>query len=151
LEQLEAANLFLIALDHRREWYRYHVLFAEALRLGLTVQEQIALHEKAANWFQAHEMDQFATHHARLVAEMSRKPAAARRQELANQSLVEPLSAREMEVLYLIATGLSNREIADRLVIATGTVKRHNNNIFGKLGVRSRTQAVARGRDLGLL
>jgi len=151
LEQLEAANLFLVALDHRREWYRYHVLFAEALRLGLTVQEQIALHDKAASWFQAHEMDQFATHHARLANEMSSKPAPARRQELANQSLIEPLSAREMEVLHLIATGLSNREIADRLVIATGTVKRHSNNIFGKLGVRSRTQAVARGRDLGLL
>jgi LuxR family maltose regulon positive regulatory protein len=96
-------------------------------------------------------MEQFATHHARLVNEMSSEPAPARRQELANQSLIEPLSAREMEVLHLIATGLSNREIADRLVIATGTVKRHSNNIFGKLGVRSRTQAVARGRDLGLL
>jgi LuxR family maltose regulon positive regulatory protein len=151
LEQLEAANLFLVALDHRREWYRYHVLFAEVLRLGLNVQEQIALHAKAASWFGAHGMDQFATHHARLMAEMSRKPARARRQEVANRSLIEPLSAREMEVLHLIATGLSNREIGDRLFIATGTVKRHSNNIFGKLGVRSRTQAVARGRDLGLL
>ena len=49
------------------------------------------------------------------------RPAPARHQELANQALIEPLSAREMEVLHLIATGLSNREIADRLVIATGT------------------------------
>ena len=151
LEQLEAANLFLVGVDHRREWYRYHVLFSEALRLGLTAQEQIALHEKAASWFQTHEMDQFATHHARLVAEMSRKPAPARRQAMANQSLVEPLSGREIEVLHLIAAGLSNREIADRLVIALGTVKRHINNIYGKLGVRSRTQAIAKGRELRLL
>jgi LuxR family maltose regulon positive regulatory protein len=151
LERLEAANLFLVGLDHRREWYRYHVLFSEALRLGLTVQEQIALHEKAASWFQAHDMDQFATHHARQVARTTRIPAPARRQAIANQSLLEPLSEREIEVLRLIAIGLSNREIAERLVIAPGTVKRHSNNIYGKLGVRSRTQAVARGRDLGLL
>ena len=151
LEQLEAANLFLVGLDHRREWYRYHVLFSEALRLGLTVQEQIALHEKATSWFQAHDMDQLATHHARQVAEMTRPPAPARHQAIANQSLVEPLSEREIEVVRLIAVGLSNREIAERLVIAPGTVKRHSNNIYGKLGVRSRTQAVARARDLGLL
>ncbi len=151
LEQLEAANLFLVSLDHRREWYRYHVLFSEALRMGLTVQEQIALHEKAASWFQAHEMDRLAAHHARLVAEMSRTPAPTRRQAVANQSLVEPLSAREIEVLDLIVSGLSNREIADQLVIAPGTVKRHINNLYGKLGVRSRTQAVARSRELGLL
>jgi LuxR family maltose regulon positive regulatory protein len=151
LEQLEAANLFLVGLDHRREWYRYHGLFSEALRLGLSVQEQIANHEKAASWFQAQEMDQFAAYHLRQVAEMSTTTAPARRQVMVNQSLVEPLSGREIEVLQLIAAGLSNREIAERLVIAPGTVKRHSNNIYGKLGVRSRTQAVARARELGLL
>jgi LuxR family maltose regulon positive regulatory protein len=67
------------------------------------------------------------------------------------QPLVEPLTSRELEVLRLIATGLSNREIAQRLVIATGTVKRHIHNLYGKLGVSSRTQATARARDLGLL
>jgi LuxR family maltose regulon positive regulatory protein len=67
------------------------------------------------------------------------------------QLLVEPLSERELEVLSLIAEGLSNAEIADKLVIAQGTVKRHINNIYGKLGVQSRTQAVARGRELSLL
>jgi LuxR family maltose regulon positive regulatory protein len=70
---------------------------------------------------------------------------------LIRQPLFEPLSERELEVLRLIADGLSNAEIAQRLVIAQGTVKRHINNIYGKLGVQSRTQAVARSRELGLL
>ena len=70
---------------------------------------------------------------------------------LGPQPLVEPLSERELEVLRLIADGLSNAEIAGKLVIAQGTVKRHINNIYGKLGVQSRTQAVARSRELGLL
>jgi LuxR family maltose regulon positive regulatory protein len=69
----------------------------------------------------------------------------------ASQPLVEPLSERELEVLSLIAAGLSNREIADRLVIAVGTVKRHINNVYGKLDVHSRTQAVAQARELGLI
>ena len=72
-------------------------------------------------------------------------------QEAALQPLVEPLSEREMEVLRLIAAGLSNREIAERLFITVGTVKRHINNIYGKLGVHSRTQAIAEARGLGII
>jgi LuxR family transcriptional regulator, maltose regulon positive regulatory protein len=67
------------------------------------------------------------------------------------QPLIEPLSQRELEVLRLIARGLSNREISERLFIALVTVKGHNQKIFGKLQVRRRTEAVARARDLGLL
>jgi len=67
------------------------------------------------------------------------------------EGLVEPLSEREFEVLRLIAAGLSNQEIAQELVIAVSTVKSHINHIYGKLGVRSRTQAVARAQSLGLL
>ena len=63
----------------------------------------------------------------------------------------ESLSERECEVLRLIAAGRSNKEIAFELFLATGTVKKHANNIFGKLGARSRTQAVARARELGIL
>lgn len=62
-----------------------------------------------------------------------------------------PLSAREIEVLLLITAGCSNKEIAARLVISIGTVKRHTVNIFNKLGVKNRTEAVARARELGLL
>ena len=65
--------------------------------------------------------------------------------------LIEPLSPREREVLTLIAGGASNSEIARDLYISVNTVKRHVTHIFGKLGVTSRTQAVARGREHGLI
>ncbi len=67
------------------------------------------------------------------------------------ESLVEPLTERELEVLRLIAEGRSNREIADRLYLALSTVKGHNQEIFGKLEVQRRTEAVARATELGLL
>ncbi|ULL18180.1 LuxR family transcriptional regulator [Paenibacillus sp. H1-7] len=67
------------------------------------------------------------------------------------QPLVEPLSGRELEVLQLIAQGLSNREIGERLFIALPTVKGHNRMIFDKLQVTRRTEAIARARNLGLL
>jgi LuxR family maltose regulon positive regulatory protein len=65
--------------------------------------------------------------------------------------LPDPLSERELQVLERVAAGLSNREIANELIIAVGTVKRHVATIYEKLGVNSRTQAVARARELGIL
>ncbi len=67
------------------------------------------------------------------------------------QPLIKPLSHRELEVLHLIAQGLSNREISERLFLALSSVKGHNRKIFGKLQVQRRTEAVARARELGLL
>jgi LuxR family maltose regulon positive regulatory protein len=66
-------------------------------------------------------------------------------------SLVEPLTDRELEVLQLIGEGYSNRAIAQALVVTLNTVKKHASGIYSKLGVRSRTQAVARAQELGLL
>jgi LuxR family maltose regulon positive regulatory protein len=72
-------------------------------------------------------------------------------QPLVDQPLVDPLTEREMEVLRLIAAGLSNREIAQELVVAVSTVKSHINHIYGKLDAKSRTQAVAKAHGLNLL
>jgi LuxR family transcriptional regulator, maltose regulon positive regulatory protein len=66
------------------------------------------------------------------------------------QNLIEPLTLRELEVLKLIEAGCSNQDIADKLVISMPTVKRHISNIYAKLGVESRTQAVSIGRELRL-
>mgnify|MGYP000847643339 CR=1 FL=1 len=78
------------------------------------------------------------------AAEFSSRPGM-------NQALVEPLSEREIDVLRLIAEGLSNAEIAQRLYLTVGTVKVHANHIFGKLGVRNRTEAAAHARRLNLM
>lgn len=83
---------------------------------------------------------------AKVVAEFARLTANA-----VAQPLVEPLSSREREVLRLIAGGASNREIADALFLAEGTVKNHVTNILGKLGVRDRTQAALKAREMGLV
>lgn len=66
------------------------------------------------------------------------------------QLLSEPLTMRELEVLKLIEAGCSNQDIADKLVISIPTVKRHISNIYAKLDVESRTQAVSLGKDLRL-
>ncbi len=65
--------------------------------------------------------------------------------------MIEHLTARELEVLKLIAAGDSNQTIAEKLVITVSAVKKHTGNIFGKLNVNSRTQAVVCARQLGLL
>jgi LuxR family maltose regulon positive regulatory protein len=69
----------------------------------------------------------------------------------AQSALIEPLSERELEVLHYLAAGLTNQEIADRLYLSLNTVKVHTRNIYGKLGVNHRTQAVARAQELGVL
>lgn len=82
---------------------------------------------------------------AKVVAEFAR---LTKRPGVAN--LVEPLSEREVEILRLIGGGASNREIANQLFLAEGTVKNHVTNILGKLGVRDRTQAALKAKESGL-
>ncbi len=84
----------------------------------------------------------------KVVAEFARMAAPAPRP---SQSLDEPLSEREMEILRLLAQGMTNREIAQRLYLAEGTVKNYVTNILGKIGARDRTQAALRAQEMGLL
>ncbi len=86
---------------------------------------------------------------AKLIAEFNR--LSNREERTVTQPLAEPLSPREIEVLRLLASGCSNKEIASRLNIAEGTVKNHMTNVLGKLGVLDRTQAALKARELGLL
>jgi LuxR family transcriptional regulator, maltose regulon positive regulatory protein len=84
---------------------------------------------------------------AKLLAALAREDAAP----AADERLPEPLSERELEVLALVAAGMSNKEIAGRLFVSVTTVKTHINNLYRKLDARSRIQAVARARELGLI
>lgn len=77
--------------------------------------------------------------------------AGSLKKQAPKSGLVESLSERELEVLQLIASGLTNQEIASRLYLSLNTVKVHTRNINGKLDVNSRTKAVARARTLGIL
>jgi LuxR family maltose regulon positive regulatory protein len=84
-----------------------------------------------------------------LLDELADQPPRA--PVIPSTDCLEPLSERELEVLRLVGAGLSNRQIAARLFVTLGTVKKHLNNIFGKLGVERRTQAIARARELRLI
>jgi LuxR family maltose regulon positive regulatory protein len=87
----------------------------------------------------------------KLLAILNAEIGTLEQADSPEQELVEPLSDREIEVLELIAEGLTNREIANLLSITLSTVKGHTSNIYGKLGVNNRTQAVATSKRLGIL
>jgi ATP/maltotriose-dependent transcriptional regulator MalT len=84
---------------------------------------------------------------AKLLAALAQEAVAP----ATDERLSEPLSERELEVLALIAAGKPNQEIADKLFVSMSTVKTHINNLYRKLGARSRTQAVARAKEMSLL
>jgi len=84
----------------------------------------------------------------RVLAEFARLAPPARPAEA---GLAEPFSEREREIVRLLAAGLSNREIGDRLCLAEGTVKNYVTTILQKLGARDRTQAALRAREMGLI
>jgi ATP/maltotriose-dependent transcriptional regulator MalT len=92
-------------------------------------------------------------HYARRLLEAFPNETQVAAPHVSHQApdLIEPLTARESEVLQLIAIGDSNQTIADKLVITVSAVKKHTSNILAKLNVKSRTQAIVRARQLGLL
>ncbi len=100
---------------------------------------------------QAHMHDIVPGYVAHLLAAFEQTGASLQLPDSNARPLVEPLTAREREVLQLLVDGASNREIAHHLVLSVNTVKKHVLNLCGKLGVQSRAQAVARARTLNLL
>ncbi|MFC1997928.1 LuxR C-terminal-related transcriptional regulator, partial [Chloroflexota bacterium] len=90
-----------------------------------------------------------------ILAAFSRQPQIKRirrpQQGPTNDYLIKPLTRREREVLVLLGKWLSDNEIAQELVISPRTVKKHTSNIYAKLGVKNRMQAVQKAKDLGLL
>lgn len=85
---------------------------------------------------------------AKVVSEFAR---LSRRTAVRSRELVEPLTERELDVLRLVGTGATNREIAETLMIAEGTVKNHLTSVYGKLAVSDRTQAALKAREMGLI
>lgn len=85
---------------------------------------------------------------AKVIAEFSRLPRST---QVKPANMPEVLSPREFEILLLVATGASNKEIAERLVISEGTVKNHLSSILSKLSAKDRLQAVIKAREIGLL
>jgi DNA-binding NarL/FixJ family response regulator len=84
-----------------------------------------------------------------VVSEFSKISRPAKK--IDNEFMAEPLSPREIEILKIVATGASNREIADKLFISEGTVKNHLSSILNKLGVRDRMQAILKAKEIGII
>jgi DNA-binding NarL/FixJ family response regulator len=85
---------------------------------------------------------------AKIVAELSRLVRVPNHPQ---EALIDPLSSRELEILRLVATGASNKEIAEKLVISEGTVKNHLSSILNKLSVKDRMQAVFKAKEIGII
>ncbi|MFN8491199.1 MAG: LuxR C-terminal-related transcriptional regulator [Caldilineaceae bacterium] len=132
LDALRATRTQFLGMDARVRTYLEQVLAAFG-------------HEKSVQ-----PLSQFAIHTPPLPIELV-NPKSSDANVRKIQNLIEPLTERELEVLQLVAQGLSDRQIAEQLIVVIGTVKRHLNNLYGKLGVHTRTQALVRARELNLL
>jgi LuxR family transcriptional regulator, maltose regulon positive regulatory protein len=169
------ATLQEVTVLHRRasRWFEgqglapealHHALVVEDWNRAITLIEQHGLsiavgdRDRAGSWLaalpkhlvDAHPMLNLLRKEQQVMS-VQPESASLRTTLDGPKGMVESLTEREREVLRLVAAGTSNREIAVRLTVTLGTVKKHLNNIFGKLDVESRTQALARARELGLL
>lgn len=148
---IEILALRALAYQGKREMDQALAVLAKALSLAQPEgYMRVFLDEgepMAKLLYQAHSHHIGGGYAADLLSAIGLSMGAA---HLPAQLLIEPLSLRELEVLKLNESGCSNQEIAAKLVISIATVKRHITNIYTKLGVQSRTQAISRGKELGL-
>jgi len=171
IARLQKDNLFLIALDTEHRWFRYHHLFRQLLQDQLNrhwrPEEIAALHSRANAWFAENDIIDDAIKHSpvafrvdehKIVSDATDKespplhhPISPSPRPPTSQPLVEPLSNRELDVLDLLAQRLSNKEISEKLFISTTTVKGHLQNIYGKLNVSKRREAIEKAKKIGIL
>ena len=158
---IEIMILKALALQSVGETAQADKLVTNSLRLAepegylrVFLDEGQPMQELLAQWL-AHTRDSSLGGFAkRLLSQFDAEPqlvTAAQGKSSPPGELIEPLSQREMEVLQLIAQGNTNKEIAQQLIVAPGTVKAHAASIYRKLDVANRTEAVARARQLGIL
>ncbi|HZU66606.1 MAG TPA: response regulator transcription factor [Ktedonobacteraceae bacterium] len=143
LTTFDDRELIQAGLQAGAQGYMLKDITAEQLATTIRVvaQGQVLLHPDVA-----HKV--LASFSSPSIEPVVTTPAAS---AFAGASELLPLTEREREILALLARGASNREISETLYIASGTVKNHLSNILGKLGVRDRTQAALKARELGLL
>jgi ATP/maltotriose-dependent transcriptional regulator MalT len=156
----EKEKQLLLALEERGEL----TPATAAMRTSLTIEEASRMLDKLATRghlrvlnregvlaYALSEKGQRPSLEATTAAKPAAGLSATARGEDAPEPLAEPLSERELEVLTLLASGRPNREVARDLFVSVGTVKTHTNNIYRKLGVRNRAEALARARSLKLV
>jgi LuxR family maltose regulon positive regulatory protein len=163
IARLQKDNLFLIALDTENQWFRYHHLFRQLLQNQLNRHwrpEEIAtLHSRANAWFAENDITDDSIKHSlaalqgeehRAVPDVTDDESPSPHHPTPQPSL-EPLTNRELDVLELLVQRLSNKEIADKLFISAATVKGHLRNIYGKLDVSKRREAIEKAKKIGIL
>jgi LuxR family maltose regulon positive regulatory protein len=149
LRELARTNLFLVPLDDRGEWYRFHQLFAQLLRVELEHRDPglaPTLHRRALAWHRAHGTIEEALGHAfgaESVKDLPVRTGPARGQA--------DLSEREVVVLRMLTGPLSERDIGRELYLSHNTVHSHTRSIFRKLGASSRSEAIRKARSAGLI
>ena len=155
---LKRDNLFLVALDSENRWFRFHSLFRQLLQQQMdrhwAPDEIAALHSRANAWCDKNDINNAALQKpvsSSSEAESNVLHAPADRLSRPSQLLLEPLTNRELDVLELLAQRLSNKEIADKLFISPTTVKGHLQNIYQKLEVGKRREAVVKAKEMGIL
>lgn len=148
LKRIDQLNLFLVPLDTHRTWFRYHDSFRQFLRMRfeeLDTQDQKAIQQRARGW-----LDEGGYSDVLFEETFAPDPQAplnvntSQDQAAIDVALVEPLTKREAQVMSYLKEGYSNKEIASRLHISLNTLKVHIRNLYGKIGVENRTQALVK-------
>ena len=177
IAKLQKDNLFLVALDTENRWFRYHHLFHQLLQdqlnKGWRPEEIAALQSRANAWFaendtiddaKNHTLAAFSDDEHRTLPDANsllippslrgvgpHHPLSPSPSHPSPQPLVDPLTNRELDILELLSQRLSNKEISAKLFISPNTVKKHLDNMYGKLNVGSRRQAVEKAKKIGIL